>query len=146
AVRARYEQKCEADVAEIHGRIAEVEIGRGYRIVGAIESIAKEVEGELIPMIQAALLRWRRAVLWADAAWAVLLGAAAVGVGRLLGVDGVASLWGWFSETPPDLGGVVPLRLAAAICGFLAVFLAGTLSTARRRRATNGGATAGTHG
>lgn len=118
AVRQRYEQKCEADIAEIHGRIAEVEVGRGYRIIGAVESIAKEVEGELLPHVQKALLRWRRAVLWGDAAWLAFVGAVLLGVGHLIGGDGVAALWARLADTPA-VGGA-PSGLLAAV-GSLAV-------------------------
>lgn len=125
AVRARYEQKCAADMAEIHGRIAEVETGRGYRIVGALESIAKEVEGEFIPLIQQALLRWRRGVLWADAVWGALLGATLLGAGHLLGPERVADVWTWLTTLPPDIAGVAPLRLGVALGGLVLLFLLG---------------------
>jgi hypothetical protein len=124
AVRARYEQKCAADMAEIHGRIAEVEVGRSYRIIGAVESVAKEVEGELIPAVQAALLRWRRAVLWGDAAWATLIGAVLLGVGYLLGGETVRGLWDWLA-VPPAEGSALPLRPVMVVGGLVAIFLAG---------------------
>lgn len=123
AVRERYEQKCAADMAEIHGRIAEVEIGRGYRIIGAVESIAKEVEGELLPFVQAALFRWRRAVLWADAALIVFVAAVLLGVGHLIGGDGVAALWNGLTGTTPVAG--VPAGAAAAVAAVAAALLAG---------------------
>lgn len=123
AVRARYEQKCDADLAEIHGRIAEVEVGRSYRIVGAVESIAKEVEGELIPFVHGALKRWRRAVLWSDAAWLALIGAVLLGVGHLLGPENVAALWRGLAGTGQLAG--LPWGVLAAGGALLAAVVAG---------------------
>lgn len=123
AVRARYEQKCDADLAEIHGRIAEVEVGRGYRIVGAVESIAKEIEGELIPLVDSALKRWRRAVLWGDAAWLALVGAVLLGIGHLLGPENVGSLWRGLAGTG-QVGGL-PWGVLAAVAALLAALVAG---------------------
>ena len=50
--RARYEAKCDEDLAEIHARMTEIEFGRGYRIVGILDALAKELEGEVVPRIQ----------------------------------------------------------------------------------------------
>lgn len=125
--RARYEQKCETDLSEIYGRIAEVEIGRGYRIVGMLDSIAKEVEGELIPTVQTAIARWRRRVLWGDAVWLVLLLAAVGGAVYAAGTDSVPPFLTWLMEWQPAWLAGLPVRAVAALLLFLGLFGAGHL-------------------
>lgn len=122
--RARYEQKCESDINEIYGRIAEVEVGRSYRIVGALESWAKEVEGELMPQVRAALLRWRRAVLWADVTGIIFAGAVLGGAAHLFGVDKAMDAWNWLIATPPAIQDIVPLRAVITAGALLVIFLA----------------------
>ncbi|WP_245593352.1 dynamin family protein [Azospirillum halopraeferens] len=125
AQRARYESKAAADLAEIHGRIAEVEIGRGYRIVGMLDSLTKEVEGELVPYVQAAVARWRRAVLMGDAVWAGLLAALAAGVVYLGGVDALPAFGTWLVEEQPAWAAGLPVRLVALGVAVAGIFLAG---------------------
>ena len=67
-LRQRFEAKREEDVAEIHGRIHQVEIERAYRVVGVLEKTAKAIEDRVVPAVEAAKASWKRAVLWGDAA------------------------------------------------------------------------------
>lgn len=127
AQRARYEQKCEADIGEIYGRIAEVEVGRGYRIVGMLDSIAKEVEGELIPVVEAAIARWRRRVLWTDAGALVVLAAAAGALAYTMGTDSVSALLSWLLDLRPEWAAGLPVRLIAALVVALGLAVAGHL-------------------
>lgn len=85
--RARFQAKRDADLARIHARIDEVELHRNYRIVSFIETVAKEIEHDVLPRLQAARRRWRRGVAMIDAA-AVLLGMAATG--------GLMAVFGWW--------------------------------------------------
>ena len=67
-LRQRFETKREEDVAEIHGRIQQVEIERAYRVVGMLEKTAKAIERRVVPAVEAAKASWKRVVLWSDAA------------------------------------------------------------------------------
>ena len=119
--RARYEAKCDEDLAEIHARMTEIEFGRGYRIVGILDTLAKELEGEVVPRIQELVAKWRRLVLWGDAAGLVLL-AGLAGLGVYLGGGEVGGVLSWLTQPGPDWLGPVPVRLAAAATGFAALF------------------------
>jgi len=66
ALRERFESKRDADLAEIHERIEQVEIERAYRIVGALEKSANEYGERIIPMLTSALEKWRRNTLILD--------------------------------------------------------------------------------
>ncbi|MBA1329697.1 dynamin family protein, partial [Candidatus Endoriftia persephone str. Guaymas] len=58
ALRERYEQKRDQDLKDIHGRMEEVEIERAYRIVGALEKTARDIEERSIPLVAKTLKRW----------------------------------------------------------------------------------------
>ena len=67
AVRKRFERKCEQDKAAIFERIYQVEIERSYRIVGALETIASDIENRVVPMVKQAMVQWLKMVLMLDA-------------------------------------------------------------------------------
>jgi len=67
ARRERYESKRDADLAEIHGRMKEVEIERAYRIVSDLEKNASQIREHIIPALEQRLSQWKRGVLWGDA-------------------------------------------------------------------------------
>ncbi|MEN8179258.1 MAG: dynamin family protein [Pseudomonadota bacterium] len=95
ALRNRYETKRDADLSEIHSRMEEVEIERAYRIVGALEKTARDIEERSIPLVRQAISNWRKRVLWGDG---VLMG----GLGLLLlGLTIKANYWTGLSFTPP---------------------------------------------
>ena len=56
------------DVAEIYGRIHQVEIERVYRVIGVLEKTAKAIEHRVLPAVESAKASWKRTVLWSDAA------------------------------------------------------------------------------
>lgn len=95
ARRARFEAKRDADLADIHGRMQQVEVERAYRIVGVLEKTAKSIENDWVPRLQKAKETWKRRVLWTDLALA----------GVALLVAFLVSLWaGWWhglSFQPP---------------------------------------------
>lgn len=66
--RRRFERKRDADLGEIHGRINEVAVERAYRIVGALDKTAKDIEERAAPFLSQAIGRWRSRTLWGDAA------------------------------------------------------------------------------
>ncbi|MGH8008958.1 MAG: dynamin family protein, partial [Candidatus Binatia bacterium] len=102
-VRARYESKRDTDLADIDTRVQQVGLERAYRIVGALEQSAKDLQEQIVPKLRTLLQAWRTRVLWLDV---VLLAMVAVlaGVGLWLGAwDTLGSLlfagdqgpWGW---------------------------------------------------
>ena len=66
--RQRFEAKRDQDLAEIHGRMQQVEVERAYRLVGVLEKTAKNIEGDWVPRLRQAKEAWKRRVLWTDAA------------------------------------------------------------------------------
>ncbi len=68
AVRKRFEKKCAQDKAAIFERIHQVEIERSYRIVGALQTIAGDIEKQVVPLVKAAMRKWLKMVLALDAA------------------------------------------------------------------------------
>ena len=73
AVRARFEQKRDVDLAEIHGRLRQVEVDRAYRVMGVLEHGARDIELRLVPRLQDMVTEWRRRVRLLDGiAFAVL--------------------------------------------------------------------------
>ena len=115
AVRGRYQARRDADLAEIHARIAEVEVARAYRIVGMIDSLVKELSGEVVPQLRAAMRRWRRLVLVGDLLWAGLLAGLFAGIASLVGTETVPAFLGWLSEAPGTAsGGGLPVRALVA--------------------------------
>jgi len=67
AVRKRFERKCKQDKAAIFERIHQVEVERSYRIVGALETIASDIEHQVVPMVKQAMVQWLKMVLMLDA-------------------------------------------------------------------------------
>ncbi|VAW54068.1 FIG00807778: hypothetical protein [hydrothermal vent metagenome] len=67
AVRKRFERKCKQDKAAIYERIHQVEVERSYRIVGALETIASDIENQVVPIVKDAMTRWLKLVLTLDA-------------------------------------------------------------------------------
>jgi len=64
--RARFEKKRNADLAEIHARMLGVEVERAYRIVGALDKTARDIEERTFPLLKRAMAKWRRRTLWGD--------------------------------------------------------------------------------
>ena len=77
SVRERFERKSEIDKAAISERIHQVEVERSYRIVGAIQTIAGDIENHVVPVVKQAMKKWLKMVLVLDgiaiAAFLVLL-------------------------------------------------------------------------
>ncbi|WP_207460330.1 dynamin family protein [Azospirillum sp. SYSU D00513] len=125
AKRARYEARRDADLKEIHGRIGEVEVSRAYRIIGLVDSIVKEIEGELVPLLTGALQRWRRLVLIGDAVWAALLLVLFGTIAYLAGGEALSNLAGWLGAFGSDLSGGWPVGLILALVLLAGLFGAG---------------------
>lgn len=67
AVRQRFQKKCQQDKAAIFERVHQVEVERSYRIVGALQTIAKDIETHVVPVVKEAMNRWLKLVLVLDA-------------------------------------------------------------------------------
>ncbi len=119
--RLRYETKCDEDLAEIHARMTEIEFGRGYRIVGILDSLTKELEGEFVPHIQTLVSTWRRRVLWGDGAGALALALLTGLIVYLVGTGAAGHALTWVVQ---DNSHGQPVRLALALGG-LAVLAGG---------------------
>jgi Dynamin family len=65
-LRARFEAKRDADLAEIHARLYEVEVERAYRVVAVLEQTARDLEEKVVTKLTELIGRWRRRVLWSD--------------------------------------------------------------------------------
>jgi len=109
ALRRRFEGKRDADLSEIHGRMQQVEVERAYRIVGALEKTARDIEEKTVPFLSRTLGRWRKRVLWGDLLAFSLLGAL---IGALLAKTGLAQ-----TATGPSgwLEGIMTHTLLGAI-------------------------------
>ena len=66
ALRQRFQAKRDHDLKVIHDRMDEVEVQRNYRIVGVLETVANELEHDILPKLRDAKNRWRRGVLIGD--------------------------------------------------------------------------------
>ena len=112
AVAERIRSKRDHDMEEITGRMAEVSVERLYRIIGALENIANEIERTAVPMIKAAQDRWMKQTLILDGILYALL----AGVLGWLG-----HRQGWWSALPqlleqrPMLSGLIVGGLVVAL-------------------------------
>ena len=81
-VRKRFAAKRDTDLADIYERIHQVEVERSYRIIGALDHIASDIETVVIPKLKETLKRWSKAVLIADA---LVLGALVIIIAIIIG-------------------------------------------------------------
>jgi GTPase SAR1 family protein len=117
ALRNRYETKRDIDLDEIHSRMEEVEIERAYRIVGALEKTARDIEERSIPLVRATLERWKSRVLLGDA---VLMGGLLLAM-LIFSVN--AGYWQGFNFAPPWLDGGLNSPLLWVMAALLVVVL-----------------------
>ena len=101
--------------------MTEIEFGRGYRIVGILDSLTKELEGETVPHIQALVSTWRRRVLWGDGAGVLVLALLAGLSLNLAGTDAAGHALSWLGQDTPDWFWGLPIRLALALGGLVLV-------------------------
>jgi len=67
SLRARFESKRDVDLAEIHGRMRQVEVDRAYRVMGVLEHSARDIEERLVPRLREMMVDWKTRVLRLDA-------------------------------------------------------------------------------
>ncbi len=125
AVRKRFERKCEQDKAAIFERIHQVEVERSYRIVGALQTIAGDIENHVVPVVKAAMTKWLKMVLVLDA---VAIGAFAV---VLLVLSNMFDSWALFSYDFTSAGIMSSIKLGIVVIGFLMVHFTARAFSAR---------------
>jgi len=123
AVRERFERKCEVDKSAISERIHQVEVERSYRIVGAMQTIAGDIENHVVPVVKEAMTKWLKMVLVLDAV------AVAVFLVVLLVLSNAFDSWALFSYDFTNANILSTLKLGAVIIGSMFVhFTARTFS------------------
>ena len=119
SLRERFRAKRDQDLARILARMDEVELQRNYRIVSMLETVANELEHDILPRLREARARWRRNVLIGDA----------VALGLLLALGG--GLAGWLGLLPSteifSFAWLQAHRLEAVVSLAAVVILAGSL-------------------
>jgi len=113
-LRKRFEGKRDRDLGEIHDRMMQVEVERAYRIVGALEKTARDLEEKAVPALTEALARWRKRTLIVDT---VALGALFVTAGALAlggGLDLGFSIAGLLAGETKDIALLALLLLLIA--------------------------------
>jgi hypothetical protein len=94
-LRQRYQSKKDADLGEVYERISQMGVERSYRIIGALENTANQIEHQAVPALREALRSWSRQVITFDALILV----------PLLGLTIYAGYWGGLGFAPPWLQG-----------------------------------------
>jgi len=126
-VRRRFEQKRDQDLAEIHRRIRQVRVERAYRIVGALEKTAREIQDQRVPRLRELKQRWVRGVMRGDG---LLFGGLAIG---LLAASIWAGYWKGLRFSPPWLGDVTGSPVLLAVLAVVVIAAAFWLHVRVRR-------------
>ncbi len=77
-LQQRFKTKKDADLNAIYERMQQVEVERAYRIIGALEKTANDIEHKAVPALTTAIRKWSGRVLVSDAVLYGLLAAAFV--------------------------------------------------------------------
>ena len=132
-LRQRFEAKRDVDMKEIHDRMEQVGIDRAYRVVGALEQTARDIQDLFVPKLQALLTEWRQRVLRLDAVVFGLLAAAVGGwtlwTGEWDGLSFSHPTWAAVFDFDP-LWQLVLLAAALAAGGYLHARLRGRAARA----------------
>lgn len=117
-LRKRFEKKRDQDLGEIKDRMHQVEIERAYRIVGALEKNARDIQERIVPTIREYLEKWKKNVLIGDAVVYGLLTILFIIMTVNLGY------WQGFSFAPPWKEDILtsPLKLYI-LSGIVAIIL-----------------------
>lgn len=117
-LRQRYKDKLDVDMGEIQHRMSEVSVERVYRIIGALENTANQIEQLAVPQIKEAMDSWYRSVLTVDGIIYGLL------ISSLLGLSVYMGYWQDWSFQPSWLeqfmGNSIAQGITAAV--FISVF------------------------
>ncbi len=72
-LQTRFKTKKDADVSAIYDRMHQVETERAYRIIGALEKTANDIESKAVPALKSAMSRWTNRVLITDSVLYLIL-------------------------------------------------------------------------
>lgn len=125
AVRQRFERKCAQDKSAIFERIHQVEVERSYRIVGAMQTIAGDIEDHVVPVVKEAMSKWLKMVMALDAV------AIAIFLLVLLVLGNTFDSWALFSYDFTDANIMSSIKLALVIIGFSVVHFTARAFSAR---------------
>lgn len=117
--------RSDADLAGIDARLEAAGAERGRRVAGLLDTLAEELEDELVPYVEASLARWRRGVRTGALVWLALLASVLGGAVVLGGPENLPAFAGWLLEARPALTGGLPLRPLALLAGVGGLWLAG---------------------
>lgn len=121
ARKARFEAKRDADMADIEGRIQQVEVERAYRIVGAMEKQAYSIRDQAVPAITRLKQLWSTRVLRFDAlifgALALIVFAGALATGALGPL--MALILSLFADPVSMLATIVGIAVVVLVIHFL---------------------------
>ncbi len=115
AVRQRFENKCDVDKSAIFERIHQVEIERSYRIVGALQTIANDIEHQVVPAVKEAMSKWLKMVLAIDAV------AIAIFVGIMFVLNQWFDSWALFSYDFTNANIISSVKLGLTLTAFSVV-------------------------
>ncbi len=119
-LKERYQAKRDADLAEIYQSMSEVGVERVYRIIGALEHTANQIEHRVVPKLRDALRKWKKRVIRLDLLIIVPILVA------LLGLTVYAGYWQRLTFSPPWLGLLGPRWLGLTI--ILVILLSGIVA------------------
>ena len=95
SLKQRFESKRDADMQAIHTRMQEVSVERAYRIIGALEKSARDIEDRYVPQLRELSERWYRGVMGLDLVFYGVLFA------TLFGLTVWAGYWDGLRFSPP---------------------------------------------
>ncbi|HKJ87465.1 MAG TPA: dynamin family protein, partial [Gammaproteobacteria bacterium] len=124
--RRRFEHKRDLDLRDIHQRMRRVGVERAYRIIGALERTAREIEEERVPQVRQAIKRWVQGVWLRDGlalgGLVVLFLAGTIWAGYWDGIRFQAPHWmAAIFETPVGALSASVVILAALVWGHFSV-------------------------
>ncbi len=128
-LRRRYKEKLDVDMGEIEHRMQEVSVERVYRIIGALENTANQIEHVAVPKIKEAMDSWYRLVLISDAILYGLL------IASLIGLSAYADYWVDWSFQPPWLESLKQSTIAQGVTAGVFVLIFGAIHFWVRRMA-----------
>ena len=119
AVAKRLGARRDADLREITSRMAEVSVERVYRIIGALENTANQIEQIAVPKLEDAMSRWMKQVLILDVIAYGVLGAVVGWLGFESGLWGGEADMAWLDNliARPVLATLVVIAVVGVLAG-----------------------------